>query len=200
MAALSAAQLALSSSIVSDKGHRSHSNGRTIVEFWVQQPCTNNYGDTECDSGPVAAWSDELDSSQSEVQVQPDLPSDGLHCGALLRPSGKSLPLEPMREEIEEVRHELAEQVGVGVPESISGDVIIIIDWVSQAVAENPTMAECIDLVEHCTELRDSTLLILSGSREHVSRRLNEHCLTIIESRDALIGKFRAALGASRSK
>ena len=38
MAALSAIQLALTTSVVTDKAHKSHSTGSSIVEFWIRQP------------------------------------------------------------------------------------------------------------------------------------------------------------------
>ncbi len=38
MAALSAVRVAVSSSIVTDKGHKSKSDNRTVMEFWIQQP------------------------------------------------------------------------------------------------------------------------------------------------------------------
>ena len=41
-AALSTIQLALSSSTIVDKGHKSHRSSRSVVEFWIQQPDTTH--------------------------------------------------------------------------------------------------------------------------------------------------------------
>jgi len=38
LAALTSLHAAVLTSIVTDKGHKSHTNGNTIVEFWIQQP------------------------------------------------------------------------------------------------------------------------------------------------------------------
>ena len=50
MNALMALQAAMDYSIVTDKGHRSKSAGKSTVEFWIKQP--SHYSDTKCDNEP----------------------------------------------------------------------------------------------------------------------------------------------------
>ena len=50
MNALMGLQAAMDYGVVTDKGHRSKSSGKSTVEFWIKQP--SHYSDTKCDNEP----------------------------------------------------------------------------------------------------------------------------------------------------
>ena len=82
-AALLAVETALKTCIVTDKGHRSHTTGQSIIEFWMKQPTEPNCVDTilshlKPSLNPNAAEFIPVASSGTAAVVDADVVTEGV--------------------------------------------------------------------------------------------------------------------------
>ena len=101
LGALQAVSYAITHSIVTDKGHQSHSSGTSTVEFWIKQPPTDSNedkqvaSDTGLDIPPVSIKSDAV-------------PSPSVRAAAVSTPSVHAAPWGDCKEFETAAEHSIA--------------------------------------------------------------------------------------------
>jgi hypothetical protein len=87
--------------------------------------------------------------------------------------------------------------VTVGVPDSISVNIVKLVQLISATLAAHPQLPSQQDLSSKISVLEDRRAVKISGSHDVVSLQMHDLCTDIIDLRDDLIKAFQLALTAS---
>ena len=222
MAALCAIQSALLNSIVTDKGHKSYRDNRSIVEFWIQQvrECisdkpvedrrgTSNYNYNEHFHSEGAIECEAIDPGTPDPceASNAGTPHFGPALASLELNNDMQVEMDAARQMLEAPRcqHLINDvvtetNVTVDVPDSISVDIVklvaVISDTLEGTLASQMQLPGQQGLSERISVLNEKLAVKFSGAHEVVSLLMHSHVLEVIDLRDALIVEYKSAVAA----